>query len=127
MVLVGQVVEIYGTARRQLAGAGIQTAGLAFGGEGPPNTGATEEYDGSSWTAGGTLNVVRFGLAGCGITNSCFSFWWWYTNWLQEQQNNMMEQLDIRTSYDNSKTISRLWNTNGRIRIWWKSYNSGSC
>jgi hypothetical protein len=32
------------TARASVAGAGIQTAGLAFGGQ--PATGATEEYDG---------------------------------------------------------------------------------
>jgi hypothetical protein len=32
-----------------LAGAGIQTAALAFGGDaGTANTGATEEYDGNS-------------------------------------------------------------------------------
>jgi hypothetical protein len=34
------------TARSLSAGAGIQTAGLAFG-EKPPTTGDTEEYDGS--------------------------------------------------------------------------------
>jgi hypothetical protein len=40
------------TARRVLRGAGTQTAGLAFGGYTYPATitGATEEYDGSSWT-----------------------------------------------------------------------------
>jgi hypothetical protein len=38
------------TARQLLAGAGIQTAALAFGGYTPPVTGATEEYDGTSWT-----------------------------------------------------------------------------
>jgi hypothetical protein len=38
------------TVRRLLAGAGTQTAALAFGGDAPPNTGATEEYDGSTWT-----------------------------------------------------------------------------
>jgi hypothetical protein len=39
------------TARQQLKGAGIQTAALAFGGvsPGPAFTGATEEYDGTSW------------------------------------------------------------------------------
>jgi hypothetical protein len=38
-----------GTARYNLAGAGTQTAALGFGGYGPTaNTGATEEYDGSS-------------------------------------------------------------------------------
>jgi hypothetical protein len=38
------------TARQQLAGAGTQTAALAFGGElAPGYTGATEEYDGTTW------------------------------------------------------------------------------
>jgi hypothetical protein len=37
------------TARYALAGAGIQTAALAFGGFGTAITGATEEYDGTSW------------------------------------------------------------------------------
>jgi hypothetical protein len=38
------------TARNALAGAGTQTAALAFGGYGLANT-ATEEYNGSSWTS----------------------------------------------------------------------------
>jgi hypothetical protein len=38
------------------------------------NTGATEEYDGSTWTAGGSLNTARGGLAGAGTTNSCLAF-----------------------------------------------------
>jgi hypothetical protein len=37
------------TARRYLSGSGLQTAALAFGGS-PPVAGATEEYDGTSWT-----------------------------------------------------------------------------
>jgi hypothetical protein len=36
------------TARQELGGAGTQTAALAFGGS-PPVTGATEEYNGTSW------------------------------------------------------------------------------
>jgi hypothetical protein len=51
-----------GTSRRYLAGCGIQTAGLIFGGN--PPTGATEEYDGSTWTVGGSLNTARNYLAG---------------------------------------------------------------
>ena len=44
------------TSRQRLAGAGIQTAGLAFGGGYPPTAHSeTEEYDGSSWTNGGGL------------------------------------------------------------------------
>jgi len=43
--------------RAQLGGAGTLTAGIVFGGEAPavPSiTGATEEYDGTSWSNGGT-------------------------------------------------------------------------
>jgi hypothetical protein len=44
-----------------MAGCGTQTAGLAFGGDiNPPATGATEEYDGTSWaTSPGSLNTAR--------------------------------------------------------------------
>jgi len=48
-----------GTARTQAGGAGTQTAGLIYGGETPSITGATEEYDGSSWTAGGTCPATK--------------------------------------------------------------------
>jgi hypothetical protein len=40
------------------------------------STTATEEYDGTSWTAGGTLTTARQVLAGSRNTNSSFSFWW---------------------------------------------------
>jgi hypothetical protein len=43
------VVDNLNTARFELAGAGIQTAALAFGGVVHLSTGATEEYDGTSW------------------------------------------------------------------------------
>jgi hypothetical protein len=49
--LVGQLSNSLNTARSDLAGAGIQTAALAFGGISPSYTGATEEYDGTSWTS----------------------------------------------------------------------------
>ena len=32
------------TARSELAGAGVQTAAIAFGGEGPPQSASTEEW-----------------------------------------------------------------------------------
>lgn len=61
------------TARRNLAGAGTQNCALAFGGflvAGFPNFTAfasnTEEYNGTSWTQGGSLNVPRCRLAGGG-------------------------------------------------------------
>jgi hypothetical protein len=33
----------------------------------PANTGATEEYNGSTWTSAGSLNTLRRGLAGAGF------------------------------------------------------------
>jgi hypothetical protein len=63
------------TARLNLAGAGTQTAGLAFGGELLQLfTGATEEYDGNSWTTSpGSLNTAR-GLAGAGTQTAALAF-----------------------------------------------------
>ena len=50
-------------ARFSLAGAGTQTAGLAFGGT-PPYLNSTEEYNGSSWTAGGAMGTARANHSG---------------------------------------------------------------
>ena len=62
----------------QLAGAGTQTAGLAFGGQlFPPNapTAITESYNGTAWTEVNDLNTARSRLAGSWNFNSSFSFW----------------------------------------------------
>ena len=62
------------TARTALAGCGTQTTALAFGGT-PAPTGATEEYDGSTWTANPTgLNTARYSLAGCGTQTAALAF-----------------------------------------------------
>jgi hypothetical protein len=60
--------------RAELAGAGIQTAGLAFGGNTGAVSAATEEYDGSTWTTGGNMNTARKYLAGAGIQTSALGF-----------------------------------------------------
>ena len=64
------------TGRSQLAGAGTQTAGLAFGGAIVPVGGsATEEYNGSTWTTSpGSLATARESLAGCGTQTSALAF-----------------------------------------------------
>jgi hypothetical protein len=63
------------TARYQLAGCGTQTAGLAFGGTTPPQTGATEEYDGSTWTNNPTgLNTARRYLGSAGTQTAALGF-----------------------------------------------------
>ncbi len=60
-------------ARFQLAGAGTQNAGLAFGGT-PFTCSCTEEYNGSSWTAGGALITARNSLAGAGTQTAGLAF-----------------------------------------------------
>ena len=48
------------TGRTQVGGTGAtQNSGLLFGGETPSLTGATEEYDGTSWTGGGTCPATK--------------------------------------------------------------------
>jgi hypothetical protein len=57
-----------------MAGAGTQTVGLGFGGYTTVVVNNTEEYDGTSWTAGGNLNTARGGLAGAGIQTAGLAF-----------------------------------------------------
>jgi hypothetical protein len=80
------------TARYGLAGAGTQTAALAFGGYTQTNTAATEEYDGTSWTNNPSLNTARAALAGCGTQTAALGFGGDIQQ-LQQQQKNMMELL----------------------------------
>jgi hypothetical protein len=75
MELVGHLVLRLNTARAYLGGAGTQTAGLAFGGFGSSYTGATEVYDGTSWTSNPAgLNTARNGLAGAGTQTAALGF-----------------------------------------------------
>tara|TARA_R100000664_G_C2720411_1_gene114082 strand:- start:10 stop:999 length:990 start_codon:yes stop_codon:yes gene_type:complete len=46
-------------ARSQIGGVGTQTAAICIGGNTPPETGNTEQYDGSSWTEVNNLNTAR--------------------------------------------------------------------
>ena len=63
------------TARIFLRGCGVQTAALGFGGIDTANTGATEEYDGSTWTSNPTgLNTARNVLAGAGTQAAALAF-----------------------------------------------------
>ena len=60
-----------GTARYSLAGSGTQTAAVAFGGS--PLTGATEQYDGTSWTATTSMTTARRQLASANASPSTAS------------------------------------------------------
>ena len=57
------------TARRLLAGAGTQTAALAYAGW-PPNYANTESWNGSAWTEVADLNTARRQATGVGVTNT---------------------------------------------------------
>jgi hypothetical protein len=53
---------------------GSQNSGLCFGGAPPVAAGttATEEYDGSTWTAGGNLSLARHAMASAGTQTAAF-------------------------------------------------------
>ena len=61
------------TARYLLAGAGTQTAGLAWGGRATPIYNVTEEYDGSTWTSGGNYPKVVSSHGGTGLQTAALS------------------------------------------------------
>lgn len=60
------------TANRLLAGAGTQTAGLAFGGT--PSPTLSEKYDGTSWTASPSLNIGSIYIGGAGTQTAGLGF-----------------------------------------------------
>jgi len=59
-----------GTARKELAGAGTQSAGLCMAGHDGSVSNVTEEYDGTSWSAGGNVATARNNLAGAGTQSA---------------------------------------------------------
>jgi hypothetical protein len=52
-----------------VAGAGTQNAGLVAGGYVSGNVSCAEEYNGTSWSAGGALITARRDFAGAGTQN----------------------------------------------------------
>ena len=67
----------YPEAMRNGAGCGTETSGLVFGGRrdsAPSGSNAplslTAEYDGSSWTAGGSMGAGRYGFRSSRLSNS---------------------------------------------------------
>ncbi len=67
---VSSAPMLVGVGSRQGQTTGSQTATLAFGGyigpSGGDNTNRTDEYNGSGFSIGGTLNTTRRYVAGCG-------------------------------------------------------------
>jgi len=60
-----------GTARYYSGSAGVYTSGLVFGGEANPGvTGATETYDGTSFSEVNDLNTTRYAAQGAGASST---------------------------------------------------------
>jgi hypothetical protein len=112
---------------RQLAGAGTQTAGLGFGGGREPITGATEEYNGATWTTSpGSMVSGRRYHAGCRYTNSSTVWYWWYCRPLYikctqytEEYNGTSWEAGRNFTYSKKYFLAGLWYSNSRFSFWW--------
>jgi hypothetical protein len=106
------------TARESLAGCGTQTAALGFGGI-PPVTGATEEYDGSTWTSNPTgLNTARDRLAGCGTQTAALAFGGLPPITGATEEYDGSTWTSNPTGLNTARSwFSRLWYTNSRFSI----------
>jgi hypothetical protein len=63
------------TGRVRLSSAGLYTTALAIGGEASPgNSGATELYNGTSWTELNDLTTARKGQGSSGTPTSALAF-----------------------------------------------------
>jgi hypothetical protein len=68
-------------SRYSIAGAGTQTAGLAFGGySAPSRRNETEEYNGTAWSEQNNLNMQRNELTGAGSQTSALAAGGYYTS-----------------------------------------------
>ena len=62
------------TAQQNPGGFGTQTAGVSVGGEEPPNSNKTENYDGSSWAVSGVYPVALTGIGTAGTQTAGLGF-----------------------------------------------------
>ena len=88
---------LFGAARQQLGGAGTQTSALAFGGYNDDLYecySCTEEYDGTSWSAGGALASANYKLAGAGTQTAGLAFG---GNNRTEEYNSTIIQVTTKT------------------------------
>ena len=104
------------TARYSLGGAGTQTAALAFGGS-PPNTGATESYNGTNWTEVNDMSA-RNGMGSTGTQTSAIAFageaggvtnateLWNGTNWTEVNDLNNPRKYCGGSGTDNTASLA---------------------
>ena len=89
------------TARTESTGTGTQNAGLIIGGyiniSSLVALSCTEEYNGTSWSVGGSLSVARYNFGGAGTQNAALGFGG-YSSGITEEYNG--------TSWFNSSPLS---------------------
>jgi hypothetical protein len=81
------------------------------------------EYDGTNWTAGGTMSTARGGLSGAGIQTAALAFGGFIT-----AATGATEEYDGSTWTAGGKFInSKIWNrwsrySNSSFSFWWKYF-----
>ena len=97
-------------ARDAAGSAGTQTTATIFGGNiNPGNTNSTDEYDGSGFSSGGTLNTARRQTSGCGLQTAALCVAGYTTanaaNVEEYNGTSWSEQNDIPGNYRNGSTF----------------------
>jgi hypothetical protein len=85
-------------------------------------TGATEEYNGSTWTSVNSMNTARLLLAGCGIQTAALAFGGIdHTCYYRSNRRIRWNKLGNKSrKFKHSKRLfSRCWYTNGSFSFWW--------
>jgi hypothetical protein len=119
-------------SKKNLAGAGIQTNALAFGGFTTVATGVTEQYDGTSWISIPSMSTARRQLAGAGTATAALGFGGYplHSRNRRIQLNNLFPShgcLGERREYGyREKSFRRSRNSNCWFSFWRKN-NSQCC
>jgi hypothetical protein len=104
-------------SKRQLAGAGTQTAGLAFGGK--PVTKQQKNTMDQLGHSGGNLKQQGTLVSRLWYTNSRFSFWW-YSSYYWCNRRIRWNNLDNMDPLNTARSLfSRCRYTNSWISFWW--------
>jgi hypothetical protein len=79
MVQVGQLLATLNTARRAISWMWSTNSIFSFwwSNSNSKFTGATESYNGTSWTTGNSMNTARR-ISRFGTQTACFRTWWVY-------------------------------------------------
>ena len=107
------------TGKTALAGCGSQSAGLSFGGYTTTYVTTTEEYNGSSWSSGGSLNAARYISKDKKVMIVCKKTpWECNTFWAQggvvrardegDIPHHIKDTMDAGVSINNKEAVERL-------------------